>query len=161
MGTAKRVRPNQHGTTAEVVERERQVLQLRLEGWTFDAIAQRLGYKTPSGAHMAYKSALKRTLQQPADEIREAELARLDELQKIAWQQVLSGDLRAVDSVLRIMDRRAKFLGLDSPHRIEAKVETTNGSDIDTEVARLAALLDSGKPRVVDAPASESEPTTA
>ena len=46
------------------------------------------------------------------DELRELESARLDALQLAAWAKVEQGDLHAIEIVLKIMDRRAKLLGL-------------------------------------------------
>jgi len=41
------------------------------------------------------------------------EVDRLDQLQKGIWRQAISGDLRAVETVLKIISTRAKLLGLD------------------------------------------------
>lgn len=42
------------------------------------------------------------------------EVARLDELQDGLWDQAVGGDVRAVDAVLRIINSRAKILGLET-----------------------------------------------
>jgi orotate phosphoribosyltransferase-like protein len=42
------------------------------------------------------------------------ELQRLDQLTQSLWEKAaLGGDTRAVDSLLKIMERRSKYLGLD------------------------------------------------
>ena len=103
-----------HGApSAEVIARELQVLELRRAGMTFDQIADKTGYNDRAAAHKAYKSALNRTFQQPAAEVRELEADRLDRLQLAVWARALRGDLAAVDRVLRISERRARLLGLD------------------------------------------------
>ena len=43
------------------------------------------------------------------------ELERLDALTLAAWPRARAGDDRAIRVVLRIMQRRAKLLGLDAP----------------------------------------------
>lgn len=130
----------------ETWERERQVLELRRAGLTYDLIAQQVGYSNASGAHHAYTRALKRTLSEAgADDLRAMELDRLDRLQRMAWPLAAQGNLRAIDSILRIMTRRARLMGLDAP--IVQEVTTYDGSgDIDREVQRLVRLLatDSG-----------------
>ena len=63
------------------------------------------------------------------------------------------GDTKAIDTALKIMDRRAKSMGLDAPTKVQAEVTTHDSSNsIDNEVARLVALLDSSAPSSVDSP---------
>lgn len=126
----------------ELVERERQVLELRRAGATYDDCARAVGYATAQGAYLAYQRALKRTLVETgAEEARQQELDRLDRLQRAVWPNALQGDLAAVNSVLRIMDRRARYLGLDAPIKHDLTVETVDPTSIDAEVARLVRLL--------------------
>jgi hypothetical protein len=46
------------------------------------------------------------------------ELMRLERLHAAVWPQAIRGDVNAVDRVLRIMERRARLLGLDAPKRV-------------------------------------------
>lgn len=131
-----------------VIEKERKVLELRLMGVTFDVIAQQVGYASPGSAHNAYKRALLRTLREPAQELRELEVARLDKLLSSIWTKALRGEIPAIQTSIKIMERRAKLLGLDVPVKIQAEVTTYDGgSDIDREVQRLADLLAQGESR--------------
>jgi hypothetical protein len=59
------------------------------------------------------QAALQQALQEPAQEVRQIELARLDRLHMAHWPQALGGSADATDRVLKIMDRRARLLGLD------------------------------------------------
>ncbi len=99
----------------EAIERQRKALELRRAGAQFDAIATQLGYASPGAAHVAVDSALKRTLQEPADAVRRLEVDRLDRLFLAWWPAALQGDAEACDRVLKIMARRAKLQGLDAP----------------------------------------------
>lgn len=119
-------------------ERKLQALELRKAGVSFQAIADALGYRSASGAFAAVKAALKTTLREPANELRELELARLDALLLPLWRRAQGGDDKAVDRCLRIMERRARLLGLDAP--TNTKVELTL-EDIDREIDRLEAEL--------------------
>ena len=96
-------------------ENQRKALELRKAGFGFQAIADQLGYGGPSGAYQAVKAALKKTLQEPADEVRALELERLDQAWKAVYPQMLKGNFGAIDRGLRIMQRRAEYLGLDAP----------------------------------------------
>lgn len=126
-----------------LIEREAEVLKLRRGGLTFDLIAERVGYRHASSAHAAYVRACKRIVQSDVEEIRKVEIDRLDVAQAAIWGNVLKGDTKAVDTLLRLMSRRAALLGLDQPSRSQVEV-FEHGGDIDAEVERLAAILDGG-----------------
>ena len=64
-------------------------------------------------------AALKATLQEPADELRTLELERLDRLLLGVWGQAAKGNQGAVDRALKIMERRARLLGLDAPTKVQ------------------------------------------
>lgn len=133
----------------EVLDKEVKVLELRRSGLTWARIGEEVGYADPSGAYMAYKRAIKRTLQQPADEVRELEVERLDRMQLSLWQRVLKGDDKAINTSLRIMERRARLLGLDATQKIQAEVITYDGNaDIDGDIERIIQLLKSAYPPV-------------
>lgn len=62
---------------------------------------------------------MKKTLQEPADDLRRLELSRLDEALRAIWPKVKKGDLFAIDRYLKISERRAKLVGLDSKTEIQ------------------------------------------
>ena len=106
------------------MEREAQALDLRRQGLRLDDIAAQIGVSR-SGAHQLLTAAMQRMgaqIQALADEERLLELARLDELWRPVYALALTGDLPAVDRCLRIMERRARLLGLDAPERQEQVV---------------------------------------
>ena len=126
----------------ELVDKEVKVLELRRAGLTWQRIAEETGYADHTGAYAAYKRAIKRTMQQPADELREQEVDRIDRLQLALWPKAMKGDERSISTIVRLMERRAKLLGLDAPTRIQQDVTTWTGDEsIDRAVRDLAALL--------------------
>lgn len=126
----------------ELVDREIKVLELRRAGLTWQRIAEEVGYADHTGAYAAYKRAIKRTMQQPADELRQQELDRLDRLQLAAWPKAMQGHIGSIAIIVRLMERRARLLGLDTPIKIEQEITTWQGSDsIDRAVQELANLL--------------------
>lgn len=147
-------------TKPEVLAKEAEVVKLRRGGLTWDQIADRVGYRSPSAAHFAYQRAAKRIIQEDIESIRKTEGDRLDIAQSAIWNKVLQGDLPSVNTLLRIQERRARLLGLDQPFKQTIEVTNYDGNSIDAEVARLASLLDSGPTSQVDAPTSSTEPTT-
>jgi len=103
--------------------RQLAALELRKAGLSFALIAQRVGYSDPSGAYRGIMAALRRTFQEPADEVRKLELERLDRLLNGIWSDAESGNKEAIDRALSIMRRRALYLGLDAPSKIEHRGE--------------------------------------
>lgn len=103
-----------HNTpSAETIETERQALELRRAGASYDEISARVGYAHRSSARRAVERALARTLQAPAAELRDLENDRLDRLQMALWPKAMRGQERSVEMVLRVMERRARLNGLD------------------------------------------------
>ena len=92
------------------LDRQMQALDLRKSGASFAQIAQALGYATPSGAHKAVMSAIKKTLREPAEEVRTLELERLDRLQMAAWTKAIKGDLRAIMASCQLGKQRLEAL---------------------------------------------------
>ncbi len=92
--------------------RRQQALELRLAGAPYRLIADRLGVSLPV-AWKHTQAALQQAPHEPVQELRQIELARLDRLQTAHWPQALGGSADATDRVLKIMDRRARLLGLD------------------------------------------------
>ncbi len=99
----------------EAVQKQRQALQLRLAGVPFAHIAEKLGYRSASGAFKAVSSALERTLREPADAVRKLELERLDHFLFRLWPAIQRGEPAAIGQAVKILERRAKYLGLDAP----------------------------------------------
>ena len=135
-------RKHPQANNPNVIDKERQVVELKRAGATYDDCARIVGYATPQGAYLAFQRALKRTLVAAGtEELREIELDRLDRLQRGVWAAAASGDVQAINTVLRIMDRRARYLGLDAPLVAHLTVEQVDNSSVDAEVQRLVALL--------------------
>ncbi|MBA8815645.1 hypothetical protein FHX48_000697 [Microbacterium halimionae] len=92
--------------------RQVQALKLRAAGCTYQTIADRLGYASKRGAWSAVNRALDQQRRELAREFLELELQRLDEMSVSVYRRAVNGDVKAIDSVLKIMDRRAKLLNL-------------------------------------------------
>ena len=102
-----------------------QAIKLRQAGATLEDIARQLGFKGAAGAYKSVMRELGATAQdhgEGTEAVRQLELNRLDQMQFPLWPQVLSGDVQATTTALRIQERRAALLGLDAPKQIEARV---------------------------------------
>jgi len=98
--------------------RRLKALEMRKAGKSYQYIADKLGTNLSSvytdvGAILR-KEITKRTKSQ-LSQIVQLELGRLDLLFEKAWNEVKNNNMTAVDKALKIMERRARYLGLDSP----------------------------------------------
>ena len=140
----------------DALEKQAQVLSLRRLGATFDQIAKQLGYASASGAYNAYRKACMNIIYEEVEETRKMECDRLDNAQTRIMPAVNNGDVSAINALLRIMERRARLLGLDMPIKTQIEVGYFDTDTIDSEVKRLVALLDSGAQSSLDSTTSES-----
>lgn len=101
--------------SVKTAEKHIRALQLRKSGMPYREIAAKLGYSGPSSAFNAVEQALRESIREPADSLRTLELERLDTSLLAIWKAVQAGSLTAIDRALKIMERRAKLLGLDRP----------------------------------------------
>jgi hypothetical protein len=147
----------------DVLDKENQIVELRRAGVTWKVIAERTGYASASGAYNAYQRIAERLIRPGLEEYRDLELERLDRLQVAVWGKAVTGDIRALDSVLRIIDRRTRILGLEAPKEVNLKAEVTtyDRNTIDAEVYRLVTLLDGGAQGALAAPVSPAGTDTA
>lgn len=97
----------------EAKHRRGEAVKLRLEGYTFVEIAEKLGYAGRQQAHASVMEALKSVVREPATELVTLELERLDAMWGVNYMRAQSGDPAALASCLKIMERRARLLGLD------------------------------------------------
>ncbi len=122
-------------------KRDSKVYELRIQGFTFDQIATEVGFNGPSGAWQAYERIKNEMIFESVDEARKLELMRLDELQFSLWDRAINGDLPAANCVLKVMDRRAKLLGLDKPEKVEVNKWDFTGEDIEGEVQKIVTMM--------------------
>lgn len=109
--------PGTQGRTdaAEDAARRVKAVTMRLAGMTYEQVAEQAGYSDKSAARQTVMRALERVEQQRVDDLRALENARLDRAQAAIWPKVIGGDIKAVDSFLRLSARRARMNGLDAP----------------------------------------------
>lgn len=110
----------------ESMEKQAQALTLRKAGVSVTAIAEMLGWNSHQAASKAIYAALKRNIREPAQEMIELELARLDDMLKAIAPHVAAGNLTAIDRALKIQERRARLLGLDAPTKTD--LSNTDGT---------------------------------
>jgi hypothetical protein len=103
------------GTTID--DNAYQAYQLHLGGKDWETVAKSTGYANAKTAQVDVKRYIQRAAVlmdiSKKEEVIGTELSRLDALQDAVWPDAMSGDTKAVDSVLKVMNHRAKLLGLE------------------------------------------------
>jgi DNA-binding Lrp family transcriptional regulator len=120
-----------------------QVLDLRKQGYNYREIAERLGISVSTAHKHVTKmlAALREKTVEIADDVLRMELDRLDTMLAGVWTAATAGDTNAIDRVLKIMERRSKYLGLDAPEAVTLGVHTDQSTEVDLDKLSEAELL--------------------
>ena len=115
-------------------------LDMRSTGMTYEAIAQALGI-SKTVARSDVKTELDRRVEEwkaegGVDRVRQAESAKLDRLERELWPRLQEekGWDKATHGLVRVFERRANLLGLDTPvvreqlNRLSIDVRLSDGS---------------------------------
>lgn len=125
MGPASEDRGQPGHDLARASARRTRVVQMRLAGATYSAIAEAEGYADASAARQAVMRALDRKEADSVEDLRALENARLDAQSVIAWNIATQENLpppvrlKALDTLLRYSTRRARLNGLDAPQAVQ------------------------------------------
>ena len=103
---------NETDRRATAAEKRKQALELRRAGWGYQEIADEVGWANKGTAYTQVQKAIKEITRESAKELLELELERLDDLFSGLYEAARNGDNFSVDRALKIMDQRARLLGL-------------------------------------------------
>jgi hypothetical protein len=102
-------------------ERKLEAFALRKAGASYTQIGAKLGF-SPAAAYAAVVAHLRELAEKTneiTEDVRRLEIERLDAMLLGLWQQAAQGNEVKVDRVIKIMDQRAKLLGLYAPEKHE------------------------------------------
>ena len=105
--------------SVESHNRRIKALQLRASRLTYQQIADRLYNGDRGAAWRDIRKAIDNQEAEAVAEVRAQEVLLLDQLARPQLKKALEGDEKAALVLLRIMERRSKYLGLDAPTQIE------------------------------------------
>jgi transcriptional regulator len=124
-----------------VLDKEIKIIELRRAGVTWEKIAKEVGFKNASGAYKMYQRAAERMVRPHLEEYRDMQLDRLERMHMAVWPRAKDGDLRAIDTALRIADREANLLNLNAPIKVQAEVTVYEGQQLVEHTARIIELI--------------------
>jgi hypothetical protein len=132
---------------AETYEKRRRAAELRRAGWTWDAVAEEVGYSSRGSAHAAVKALLQEHQSLAYDEIalyRQESLDRLTDLLKVAMKGALAGDEKMMREARLIISQIGDLTGEKAPLQVqigESDVDRLLREALD-EFRRRTAQLD-------------------
>lgn len=136
-----------------ITMRRATVFKLRAAGHSYDEIADRMA-SDPTVAHtlpkpwsakvarsdaLIYLDYLRGELQDSLLDVVELESSRLDRMLAAIWDKVELGNFKAIDTALRISERRSKLLGLDKAIEVDWRIEVLSLMDGGLVTAEQAA----------------------
>lgn len=105
-------------------EKTLKALELRKRGMNYTQIGEKLGCARSTACRYVLSELenLADKCREEAAHVRDLELQRLDDLYLIAYRAISDGnDLAGIDRCLRIMERRAKLLGIDAAAKVDVQ----------------------------------------
>ncbi len=140
-----------HSSRILAKQREERAVELRLQGWKLTDIAKEVGYRDHAGVRVALLRCIARipTVENVV-ELRQREIAMLDEVEREAWEQWhrstedaetvtasggdgkkksaittkregQSGNPALLEKIIKCSERRSKLLGLDAPQQFDVR----------------------------------------
>ena len=115
-----------------------EALEYRLQGYTFEQIAQAIGCTQPR-AWQLVDEALTAIKMEGLETARTLELMRLDAIQARHFGNAVAGDMNASGMVLKVMERRSRLMGLDAPEKKE--VTGKDGGPIQQNITAIEVFV--------------------
>ena len=101
-----------HRNKALAVARRTRAVELRGQGWTYESIAEELGYASRGTVFTVVHTALAAQEADETENLRAIEPVRLDRLQEALWSRAMAGDVAAITEGRRIVEARIRLLDL-------------------------------------------------
>lgn len=150
MASSNVVRFTHERTTEDKRKLQREILEMRTAGMSFDAIGRALG-KSHTYCYKLYEHALNAIISPQVEALRKQEGERLDTMLIPCMAQIMQARDAAIAGIkyelpenaiklaVSISDRRSKLFGLDAPNKISLNHQAKDPSDM------LAGLMNLGK----------------
>ena len=103
----------------QTAKKRAEALEYRLKGAGYQQIAEWMKC-SPESARRYVESAIDHIPKEASEKVIDMELTRLDVMLFALDAAVCNGEQTAIQTALRIMERRARYLGLDAATKVES-----------------------------------------
>jgi len=112
-------------------ETQQQAIQLRAAGATYREIGRALKIDH-TWARRLVVDGVREAITEDVGELRREQGVRLERMLRGVYADATKGDHRAINSVLRILERQSRLFGLDAPLQLQVA-----GSELDQQIEAL------------------------
>ena len=120
----------------EAAEKAKRAAELRMKRYSWDQIAERVGYKSRSAAYEAVQKHIRNIPREAIEELRRYELESLDAAERTLADRISEGDDDAINTMLKVKTHRARLTGLFEDTGTVQDV-TLLKVQVATEIARI------------------------
>lgn len=125
-----------------------EIMALRVAGFSESQIAERMDLNSEVVSRII-EETLDKAVNPAIAEMRRLENQRLDRAQSAIWSEVVKGNLKAINTFLRISQQRSKVNGLYAPTKVEMNIGIKR--EMETALSELESLLNYQASQIVDA----------
>lgn len=156
------------GELERVTENRARAFELRKEGLSYRAIGKVMGVSLTTAFEyiQAELNDLREKTVEAAQDVRDMELQRCDEMMAGLWKKgAITGDPAIVMTVLKVMERRSRLLGLDAPSKAEVlnalipitpdEAAKLSDAELQKRITALANRMAASLPPAIDTTAIE------
>lgn len=93
-------------------QRAAKAAEMRVQRYSWDTIAERLGYKNGATARKTVQRYTERLPMDSIETLRQTELEGLDLAEQALADRIRNGDIKAIEAMLKIKHHRARLAGL-------------------------------------------------
>lgn len=131
-------------------DRQQKALALRLEGKSYQTIADELGYYDRAAAMRSVDRLLNRTESRTVDTYRDLEDVRLTALWDKVWAAISADNSEPlaplINAAIRVSERRSRLFGLDvAVQRIVVENDERGNVALERTVGLIVGAMESGK----------------
>lgn len=132
---------------ASSMHKQMQCLELRRAGKTYHEIQAATGISKTTAQRLVVQGMedARAQILASADDLKTEEISRLDAMLAGLWPDARKGHLGAVDRVLKVMERRSKYLGLDAPARNSLEGGPEGSAPVSTVAAVTVYMPSNGR----------------
>ena len=112
----KYVTPRRVALSPDKIEHElklNKAIKMRVEGISPTDIAEQLDFDSVEQMKGMISRRIASDVRKSNEEARDEDLKRLDDMHHALWETAMTGDNRAMQTLLRIMEMRMRLMGLD------------------------------------------------
>lgn len=124
--------------------RENEAIILYSSGLTYQEVADRLGYSDPSSAHRAVHRALRKRAEETFKDRDDLIVKHMEIIRMCVRGQmpaVVKGNPRAVEVVIKALERESKLLGLDKPIVADVRITDAMQQEINDLVQEFETVI--------------------